>query len=53
MTTTDKGGIKVSNPCFQCCCGSYNFKGSEVDQESLEHVPELELDDLDMDSVYD
>ena len=32
---------------------NYNFKGAEVNQESLNHVPELELDDLDMDSVYD
>lgn len=32
---------------------NYDFKGSEVNEDSLENVPELELDDLDMDSVYD
>ena len=32
---------------------NYDFKGSEVNQESLKHVPELEVDDLDMDNVYD
>ena len=32
---------------------NYNFKGSEVNPELLKYVPELELDDLDMDSVYD
>ncbi len=32
---------------------NYNFKGSEVNEESLKHVPNLELDELDMDSVYD
>ncbi|MEA3553018.1 MAG: hypothetical protein U9R39_01305 [Campylobacterota bacterium] len=32
---------------------NYDFKGSEVNEDSLENVPGLELDDLDMDSVYD
>ena len=31
----------------------YNFKGAEVNKDSLDSVPELEVDDLDMDSVYD
>ena len=30
-----------------------NLKGAEVNEESLDYVPDLELDDLDMDSVYD
>jgi len=32
---------------------NYNFFGAEVSPESVENTPELELDDLDMDSVYD
>jgi uncharacterized membrane protein len=32
---------------------NYNLKGSEVNPDSLSSVPILELDDLDMDSVYD
>jgi len=32
---------------------NYDFKGAEVNPESLDSVPDLELDDLDMDSVYD
>jgi len=31
----------------------YDFSSVEVNPESLDSVPELELDDLDMDSVYD
>lgn len=33
--------------------GDYDFKGSEVNQESLDEIPEIPLDDLDMNSVYD
>lgn len=32
---------------------NYNLKDAEVNQDSLSDVPILELDDLDMDSVYD
>ena len=32
---------------------NYDFQGSEVNEESLKNVPNLEMDDLDMDSVYD
>ena len=32
---------------------SYDFKGSEVNQDSLKHIEDLEMDELDMDSVYD
>ena len=32
---------------------SYDLKGSEVNKESVKKVKELEVDDLDMDSVYD
>jgi len=32
---------------------NYNLKGAEVNPNSLSAVPILELDDLDMDSVYD
>ena len=32
---------------------NYDFKGSEINQESLDSVPEIEVDDFDMDSVYD
>ena len=31
----------------------YDLKGAEVNTESLDTVPDLPLDDLDMDSVYD
>ena len=31
----------------------YDFSSVEVNPESIDSVPELELDDLDMDSVYD
>lgn len=31
----------------------YDFKGAEVNVDSLDSIPELEMDDLDMDSVYD
>lgn len=33
--------------------GDYNLKRSEVNIDSLDALPEMELDDLDMDSVYD
>jgi len=33
--------------------GEYDFKSLEVDKDSLSTVPELEVDDLDMDNVYD
>lgn len=32
---------------------NYDFKRSEVNQESLSTVPIIEVDDLNMDSVYD
>lgn len=32
---------------------NYDFKGSEVNPDSLDSVPEIEVDDFDMDSVYD
>ncbi len=32
---------------------NYNFKRSEVNEDTLKYVPELEVDDLDMDNVYD
>jgi len=32
---------------------NYDFKNAEVNEESLKDVNELEVDDLDMDSVYD
>jgi len=32
---------------------NYDFKGAEVNPESVKSTPELEVDDLDMDSVYD
>ena len=32
---------------------NYNLKGAEVNPDSLSSVPTLEVDDLDMDSVYD
>ncbi len=31
----------------------YDFKGAEVNPDSLKTLPDLEEDDLDMDSVYD
>jgi hypothetical protein len=31
----------------------YDFSGAEVNLESVKHLKELEVDDLDMDSVYD
>jgi uncharacterized membrane protein len=31
----------------------YDFKGAEVNPESLKSLPTIEVDDLDMDSVYD
>ena len=31
----------------------YDLKGAEVDKESLLTLPEQEVDDLDMDDVYD
>ena len=33
---------------------NYDFKGAQVNKESLDSLPEIEnLDDFDMDSVYD
>lgn len=32
---------------------NYDFQGAEVNPKSLKNIPDLELDDLDMDSVYD
>ena len=32
---------------------NYDFKGSEVNQESLKYIDAIEVDDLDMNSVYD
>jgi hypothetical protein len=32
---------------------NYDLKGSEVNKESLKHLKEIEVDDLDMDDVYD
>ncbi len=32
---------------------NYNFRGSEVNPESVKHLPVLEMDELDMDNVYD
>ncbi|MEA2099848.1 MAG: hypothetical protein U9P72_06950 [Campylobacterota bacterium] len=32
---------------------NYDFKGSEVNPDSIDSVPEIEVDDFDMDSVYD
>ncbi len=31
----------------------YDFSGAEVNPDSVKSTPELEVDDLDMDSVYD
>ncbi len=33
--------------------GDYNLKRSEVNMKSVDALPEMELDDLDMDDVYD
>ena len=30
-----------------------DLKGAEINEESIKDVPKLEVDDLDMDSVYD
>lgn len=30
-----------------------DLKGAEINEESLKDIPKLEVDDLDMDSVYD
>jgi len=32
---------------------NYDLSSSEVDPKSLEHIDIIEVDDLDMDSVYD
>lgn len=32
---------------------NYDFKGSEVNPETVKHIPAIEVDELDMDSVYD
>ena len=32
---------------------SYDFKGSEVNPKSLKYIKDVEVDDLDMDNVYD
>ena len=32
---------------------NYDFKGAEVNEESVKSIPDIEMDDLDMDSVYD
>jgi len=32
---------------------NYDFKGSEINEESLKSMKEIEVDELDMDSVYD
>jgi len=32
---------------------NYDFKRSEINKETLHLVPEIEVDDLDMNSVYD
>jgi len=31
----------------------YDLKGAEVNEDSLDSVPEIEVEDFDMDSVYD
>lgn len=31
----------------------YDFKGAEVNKDSLDSIPNIEVDDFDMDSVYD
>ena len=30
-----------------------DLKGAEINEDSLDSLPEIEVDDLDMDSVYD
>ena len=32
---------------------NYDFKGSEVNPDSVNSIQEIEVDDFDMDSVYD
>ncbi len=32
---------------------NYDFKGSEVNPATVDATPEIEVDDFDMDSVYD
>ena len=32
---------------------NYNFKAAEVNPDSIDSVPEIPVDDFDMDSVYD
>lgn len=32
---------------------NYNLKGSEVNQDSVDSVPDIEVDPFNMDSVYD
>ena len=32
---------------------NYDLKGSEVNQDSVDVLPNIKVDDLDMDSVYD
>ncbi len=32
---------------------NYDFKGAQVNPESVKSLKEIEVDDLDMDSVYD
>lgn len=32
---------------------NYDFKSAEVNKDSLESIPDIEVDDFDMDSVYD
>jgi len=32
---------------------NYDFKGAEVNKDSVNSLPSIEVDDFDMDSVYD
>ena len=32
---------------------NYDYKGAEVNLDSLDNIPDFEIDELDMDSVYD
>ena len=32
---------------------NYDFKGAEVEEESLKNIKAIEVEDFDMDSVYD
>ena len=32
---------------------NYDFKGAEVNPDSIDSVPEIPVDDFDMDNVYD